>query len=248
MKASILLAATLLTAPAFAQHTSGTIRFEEKLSFELKGEDLPEGMQAFLPKEQKFQKVLYFNADHSLYENNKEMKEEENNEYEQGGIKIRMEHNRPDEKIFVNFKNGEQLAQRDLMGRLFLVKDTPENPKWKLTDRQKKILDMPCQEAWYVQETDTITAWYTSAIPVAGGPKDFAGLPGMILEVNVGNTLSIKAAGIDYNEDATKKIKEPTKGKAVSGKEYDKLAREKQEELQKQYGGKGNVIIKTIRN
>jgi hypothetical protein len=34
-----------LTTPVFAQHNSGTIRFEEKISFELKGENIPEGMQ-----------------------------------------------------------------------------------------------------------------------------------------------------------------------------------------------------------
>jgi hypothetical protein len=34
----------------------------------------------------------------------------------------------------------------------------------------------------------------------------------------------------------------------VSDKEYEQLAKEKQEELMKQFGGKGNVIIKTTHN
>lgn len=250
MKALFLLSAALFTAPAFAQHTSGTIRFEEKMTIDTKGEDIPENLRAFIPKEQKSQKVLYFNASQSLYENGKQAKEDESGEFEQGGIKIRMEHNKPDEKVFVAFGSRERIAQRDLMGRLFLVKDTVDTRKWKFTDRQKNILDMPCQEAWYMNDTDTVSAWYTTAIPVAGGPKDFMGLPGMILELHMGSNISIKATSIDFAEDVSKKIKRPNKGKAVSDAEFEKLAKEKQEELMKQFGGKGNVIIRstTIRN
>jgi GLPGLI family protein len=152
-----------------------------------------------------------------LYENNKEVKEEESNEYEQDGMKIRMEHNKSDEKIFTNFKSGEMIAQRDLMGRMFLVKGVKETPKWKITDRQKNILDMPCQEAWYANETDTVTAWYTTAIPVSGGPKDLAGLPGMILEVSIGKAINIKAGSVNYTEDNTKKIISAEKGKSSVG-------------------------------
>lgn len=245
MKTLILLTATLFSAPAFAQHTAGTIRFEEKITFDLKSEEIPENMRAFVPKEQKSSKVLYFNAGQSLYENSKAAKEDEPEEYEQGGIKIRMDRNRPDEKVFVDFKTRERVAQRDLMGRMFLVKDNISPEKWKFTNRQKNILDMPCQEAWYSNGEDSVTAWYTTAIPVAGGPRDFAGLPGMILELNLGSTISIKATDVDYKEEVTQKIKAPTKGKAVTNEEYEKLAKAKQEELQQQFGGKGNVIIKT---
>ncbi len=250
MKALFLLATALFATPVLAQHTSGTIHFEEKISIDVKGEDIPENLRAFMPKEQKSQKVLYFNSSQSLYENGKQAKEEESDEFEQGGVKIRMEHNKPDEKIFVAFGSRERVAQRDLMGRLFLVKDTVDTKKWKFTDRQKNILDMPCQEALYVHDADTVSAWYTTSIPVAGGPKDFMGLPGMILELHIGNNMSIKATAIDFAEDVSKKIKQPTKGKTVSDAAFEKMSKEKQEELMKQFGGKGNVIIRstTIRN
>lgn len=250
MKILFLLTASLFTLPLYAQHTSGTISYEEKLTIDLKGQDIPESMRAFVPKEQKSVKVLYFNADQSLYENGKAGKDEGSEEFEQDGMKIRMERSRPDEKIFVDFKSREKLAQRDLMGRMFLVKETVSPEKWKFTNRQKNILGMPCQEAYRMDEKDSVTAWYTTAIPVSGGPKDFAGLPGMILEVNVGDNVSIKATRVDHTEDVAKKIKAPTKGKAVTEAEYNKLSEEKIKELQKEFGGKGNVIIKstTIRN
>ena len=245
MKTLFLLAAVLATTSVSAQNTAGTIRFEEKMSFDLKDDEIPENLRAFVPKEQKSQKVLYFNADRSLYENAKQVKEEEAEEYEQGGIKIRMQHNKPDEKIFVDFSTKERIEQRDLMGRLFLVKDKADAIKWKLTGRQKKILDMPCQEALMSGVGDTVTAWYTTMIPIPGGPKSYMGLPGMILELNIGSTVNIKATATDFTEEVSAKIKQPTKGKSVTDEEFNKLSLEKQEELQKQFGGKGNVIIRT---
>lgn len=250
MKGLFLFAATLLATPVLAQHSSGTISFEEKLTIDLKGKDIPENMRAFVPKEQKSAKVLYFTANQSLYENGKRAKDDGAEEFEQDGMKIRMERSSPDEKIFVDFQRREKIAQRDLMGRLFLVKETVNPGKWKFTNRQKNILGLPCQEAWCFNDTDSVTAWYTTSIPVSGGPKDYAGLPGMILELNVGSNISIKATNVDYTDDAAKKIKVPTKGKSVTEAEYEKISEEKIKEMEKQFGGKGNVIIKstTIRN
>ena len=37
-------------------------------------------------------------------------------------------------------------------------------------------------------KTETIIAWYTPMIPASHGPDDFGGLPGLILELNTGNT------------------------------------------------------------
>lgn len=245
MKTLLLLATVLATTSVSAQHTTGTIRFEETIHLDLKDDEIPENLRAFVPKEQKSQKVLYFNADQSLYENAKQVKEEEAEEYEQGGVKIRMQHNKPDEKIFVDFGTKEKVEQRDLMGRLFLVKDKADAIKWKFTGRQKKILDMSCEEALTGEGKDTVTAWYTTMVPVPGGPKSFMGLPGMILELNIGSTVNIKATATDFAEEVSAKIKQPTKGKSVTEEQFNKLSLEKQEELQKQYGGKGNVIIRT---
>lgn len=244
MKKLPLLAALLFAVPAFAQYHSGIIQFEEKM--DLTSVDVPEEMKAFFPKEQKAQKVLYYNSEQALYENDKEAKNQDQNEFEQDGIKIRMEQNRSDEKVFLSFKNGTRVEQKDLMGRMFLIKDSIEKRKWKFTGRQKNILNMPCEEAVSAGAEDTLTAWYTTKIPVPGGPKEFGGLPGMILEINMGNNYTIKAKSIKEQAELAKKIKEPTKGKVVTAAEYTKLDEEKQAELQKQYGGGNNVIIRKV--
>ncbi|WP_240614833.1 GLPGLI family protein [Polaribacter filamentus] len=40
------------------------------------------------------------------------------------------------------------------------------------------------------KETIVTTAWYTTQIAISNGPKDYQGLPGLILEINDGkNTI-----------------------------------------------------------
>jgi GLPGLI family protein len=98
-------------------------------------------------------------------------------------------------------------------------------------------------EATTVSDKDTIIAWYTPNIPVQAGPGHISGLPGMVLEANIGAMINLLAKRIEPIEDVTKKIKEPTKGKKISAEDFAKLQKEKEEEMRKQYGGKGNVII-----
>ena len=91
-----------------------------------------------------------------------------------------------------------------------------------------------------------ITAWYAPEIPVSQGPGNYWGLPGLILEVNDGQS-AILCSKIVLNADEKIKIKEPTKGKKVNQKEYDKIVSEKIEEMSERFqGGKGrgngNVI------
>lgn len=82
-----------------------------------------------------------------------------------------------------------------------------------------------------------ITAWYTPQIPVNQGPGDYWGLPGLILEVNSGNT-SILCSKIEINPTAKTEIKAPSKGKVVTKKEYDTIVKDKMEEMQEMYGGR----------
>lgn len=244
MFASLLLAAT----PLFAQQTSGTVIYDQIVSMDFNDAELPEGVAAMMPKEHKSEKILYFSPEATLYENSPKSGEGEKENYSQDNIQIHIERNEPDEKTYTDITNKKVVEQKDLMGRMFLVSQNTEAGKWKFTGRQKKILDLPCMEAVSVNESDTVVAWYTPSIPVQAGPSSISGLPGIVLEANIGKMMHLVAKRIDQNGDVAQKIKQPTKGKKISTEEFAKLAREKQEELEKQYGGKGNVhIIRQVR-
>lgn len=75
-----------------------------------------------------------------------------------------------------------------------------------------------------------VTAWYAMEIPVSQGPGNYWGLPGLILEVGYGNT-NILCTKIVMNPKDKIEIKEPTKGKVVSQKEYDKIIEQKMKEM-----------------
>jgi GLPGLI family protein len=248
MKAIFFAPILLAAAPSLAQQTSGTIVYEQVVTIDMEGAELPEGIAAMMPKEHKSEKVLYFSPEATLYENSAKSNEGQKENYSQDNIQIHIERNEPDEKTYTDIANKKVVEQKDLMGRLFLVSRNTEAGKWKFTGRQKKILDLPCMEATSISEDDSITAWYTTGIPVQAGPAHISGLPGMVLEANIGKGLHLVAKRVDYNTDVAQKIKQPAKGKKITAEEFDRLAKEKQEEMQKQFGGRGNVqIIRQVR-
>jgi GLPGLI family protein len=81
-----------------------------------------------------------------------------------------------------------------------------------------------------VMELVIVTAWYTPNIPVSQGPSDYWGLPGLILEINAGNTQML-CTKIVMNPKEKSDITEPKKGKVVSQKEYDTIIEEKMKEM-----------------
>jgi len=84
-----------------------------------------------------------------------------------------------------------------------------------------------------------IVAWYTPQIPIKTGPEDFWGLPGLILEINSGKTTML-CSKIVLNPNEEVLIEMPKKGKEISQEEFDKIMKEKTEEMMEMYSGKGN--------
>lgn len=80
----------------------------------------------------------------------------------------------------------------------------------------------------------SITAWYTPQVPVSAGPDTYWGLPGLILELSAGRTTML-CTEITINPDDAIAIKTPTKGKKVNREEYNKIVKEKTEEIRNQF-------------
>ena len=68
-------------------------------------------------------------------------------------------------------------------------------------------------------EMSEVVAWYSPQIPLSQGPLEYWGLPGLILEISVGNTTML-CSKIIMNPDEKSKIEAPDKGKEVSKTEY----------------------------
>ncbi len=83
-----------------------------------------------------------------------------------------------------------------------------------------------------------VTAWFTPQIPVSNGPGEYAGLPGLILEMNMYRT-TILCSKIVLSTKAGEKIEAPEKGDEVTREEYNKIIKEKMDEMRENFRGRG---------
>lgn len=112
----------------------------------------------------------------------------------------------------------------------------PSNKKEQSDSLPKTDLDRtpPVLEKETIPTTN-VTAWYSPQIPISQGPLEYWGLPGLILEVNVGNTTML-CSKIVINPDEKLKIEAPQKGKEVTKKEYKSIITGKMVEMRNNRG------------
>lgn len=245
---TLTLIAFCTLSSAYAQHISGKVVYNETVKIALALEDIKMDGAAsqfadMIPKEQSFKKELYFTDAASLYRASEKKPEEQN--YKQGGAQIKINMDVPQDVVYRDIKEKKLVQQKDFMSRKFLVTSDFEKTDWKMTGRQKSILGYPCQEATTMgDDSQKIVAWFTPAIPVSTGPSEIGGLPGLVLSVQIGKVYTIEAASVDFNEFDKKILAKPMEGKKLTGKQFDAIMAEKRKEMQEQFGGNGNVIIK----
>ncbi len=227
-----------ITLIAFSQSddNQGSVIYEELIKFDIQIDNMTPEMEAMMPKENRSSTILYFNEDASLYEN---LEQEDDaiidEESEGGGVRIMI--SQPENIMYRDLKNKAIIEQTEFMTRVFLIKSDYSKDDWKLTGNQKMILDFPCQEAIRIKDEDTVSVWFTPAIPISSGPGEYANLPGLVLAVEADNgNKTILAKSVDLKEIESDKIKAPKKGKKVTREEYLAIVEEKSKEM----GGDGS--------
>jgi GLPGLI family protein len=138
----------------------------------------------------------------------------------------------------VYFSNKESvLIQKNSFGENFLVK--MPSIKWNITSITKKIDKYVCYKALTFNTIENskgkhkvkVEAWFTPEIPFNFGPKNYNGLPGLIIELKENENLTFQLKNI--KKIKYKKIKKPTKGKKITLKEFNELSK-------KMYENRGN--------
>ena len=112
-----------------------------------------------------------------------------------------------------------------------------ENEGEKVADTTKTEPADPFDEI-EIPKTIEVTAWFTPQIPVGNGPGEYAGLPGLILELNAHRT-TLLCSKIILNPKEADKIVAPTKGKEVTREEYNEIVKEKMDEMRENFRGRG---------
>lgn len=135
-----------------------------------------------------------------------------------------------DEKYLTKLKEGVTYKQVDAFGETFLIRDSINTSEWKFTKETKKIANYICYKATtsYIVANmvgnfkKNVVAWYCPNIPYNYGPKNFSGLPGLIMELEDDKLTyvleKIKFSSKDVKIDLLKK------GKIISNYEFQGLA------------------------
>lgn len=122
----------------------------------------------------------------------------------------------------------------------------PEIQIGRRSPEEREEQEKKMKELENIMEVIAVTAWYTMDIPVSNGPGDYWGLPGLILEVDAGDT-KILCTKVVLNPKEKTDISEPKKGKITTQKEYDQIVEEKTQEMRERFqnerqksGGRGH--------
>lgn len=72
----------------------------------------------------------------------------------------------------------------------YCVQDEMPKFNWTIMSDKKDILGFSCTLAKCVYQGKPVFAWFTDEIPVSNGPMEYAGLPGLILELKTWDNVS----------------------------------------------------------
>lgn len=158
--------------------------------------------------------------------------------------------------LYKNIAAQTYVQEQEMMGKEYLIQDKMTPSEWELSGETKKIGNYTAQKASFsrivdskrfstgmtemenVKDTVHVTVWFTPEIPVAHGPENYYGLPGLILEVqNQGRTLICEK--IELNPAANPVVIErPSKGKEITQAEFRTVQEEGMKQMMNRYQGK----------
>lgn len=144
-------------------------------------------------------------------------------------------------KYYIQNGKDSLLYQTESQGDLFLITESANNTVWKITSEKKSISGFETIKAIghhtpYGHQTGyEVVAWFAPKLSFPFGPREFSGLPGLILE------LEEKAYGNIYycteiSFDKTFDIQKPTNGIRMNEKEFNSYSQKKADEFFKSIG------------
>jgi len=249
----------LISTSVIAQDFQGIATYKSHRKMDIKldssqmNSDMHKRMMDMMKKQ--FEKTynLTFNKEESLF------KEEEQLEAPQPqGMMVVMAGTGGSDVMYKNTKEKRYTNQNESFSKLFLIQDKLENIDWKLGSETKNIGEYTAYKATFTREVEvresgisingdkdlneeaepkmeeiTITAWYTPEVPVSAGPRNYHGLPGLILEIDDGRGGTLICSKVVLNPEKPIEIKEPKKGQKINQEKYDAIMEKKMEEMNK---------------
>ncbi|MHA7059380.1 GLPGLI family protein [Aquimarina sp. M1] len=127
------------------------------------------------------------------------------------------------ENLFLNkYPNYSSM----LYGEDILITDTLLKHDWELTNIEENVSGYTCKLAKTVDyKGNSILIWYTDEIPINDGPREFWGLPGLVIQLQINEAVLVVAKSIK-KLDKKIDIKKIEGGNVMTIKEFLVLKKE----------------------
>lgn len=259
-----IIVITLLFASsnAIAQDFQGVATYKSQRQIDIKldstqvNSEMHQQMMAMMKKQFEKTYQLTFNKVESLYK-----EEEQLGAPQRGDMIVQIVDTGGSDILYKNTKEGTFTNQNEVFGKVFLIEDDIEKRDWVLTTETKFIGQYKCFKATTTRQQEvvesrisingdneekeedkkepemeeiTITAWYTTEVPVNNGPSRYQGLPGLILEIQDGD-LTLLCSKIVLNPKEKIDITKPEKGQKVTQEKFDRIMDKKMKEMEERF-------------
>lgn len=206
----------------------------EKLPLEMQEKIISE-MRANFQTSRRFNYRLFFEGEKNIVWEATSHKQQLENSPMKINFGIVTTHIYPEKKVAI--------SQGNIFEKSFIVSEKLPEVQWQVVDSIRNIGPFEARKAIGSVEGKKLEAWYTTEIPVSIGPNLYGGLKGLILEINLenGDTFLFK----EYHAEIPQEVNftPPSKGKEITKEEFDKLAREKLEQINQTIQEQGPIKI-----
>lgn len=145
-------------------------------------------------------------------------------------------------QFYKDQKTKKAVEKNSILNKQFLIEEDLMAFDWKVeTDGAEEIAGYKVTKASATSANgEAITAWFTTDVPVNDGPRQYWGLPGLILKVEAAD-LTIQAKSLTLAKEK-RSISVPEEGEVVSRTQFEETKKEKESSFLSGFGGVGNVI------
>lgn len=119
--------------------------------------------------------------------------------------------------VYKNLADSNVTELKDFLARTYSITHPLPRYQWKVSTETKEIMGLETNKATI---GDSITAWFCPTIPVQDGPGLYCGLPGLILDLEDGQTIYSCTA---INTNSTREVEKPKRAKVVTAEEFEEL-------------------------
>ena len=125
-----------------------------------------------------------------------------------------------DRAVYKDMTTKTMTEAKDLLAVTYIVETPVPHYDWKVFSDNKEIMGMKCYRATL---NDTVTAWFCPDIPISEGPDVYAGLPGLILDME-DERFIYHCMAINTNSGSV--LAEKKRGKKVSPERFEELRKQ----------------------